>query len=89
VAEPVDDDDECTDLGRKAVIGAIVGFVVIPIVGRLVKWGLDETTLQFLRDQSDLVFKVLGAVGFVYGVFSVWEWASWRFRRSRQRSAGA
>jgi hypothetical protein len=74
------------NLGRKALIGAVVGFVIIPIVGRLVKWGLDETSWSFLRQQSNLVFKILGAVGFVYGVFAVWEWASARYRARRERS---
>lgn len=83
------------NLGRKAVIGVLVGWVALPIIGRLVSWALDATSSDFLQEQSGLVFKVLGAVGFVYGVFALWEWASARYHQRRDRdqrsadSAGA
>lgn len=73
------------NLGRRAVIGALVGFVALPVVGRLVQWGFEQTSSSFLREQAGVVFKVLGAVGFVYGVFAVWEWASTRYRERRAR----
>jgi hypothetical protein len=83
------------NLGRKALIGVLVGWVALPIIGRLVSWALDATSSDFLQEQSGLVFKVLGAVGFVYGAFALWEWGSARFRQRREQdqrpadSAGA
>jgi hypothetical protein len=74
------------DLGRKAVIGVLVGWIALPAFGRLVQWALDATSSDFLQEQSGLVFKVLGAVGFVYGVFAVWEWGSARYRERRARN---